>query len=55
MHGIQSNLCRPENIENPMEEIIRGYISKDDVPSSENANDVVSRFKEIKSRVRYHG
>ena len=43
------------NIENPMEEIIRGYISNDDVPSSKNANNVISRFKEIKSRVRYHG
>ena len=44
------------NIRNPMEAIIRGYISIDgDNPDSENANKVITRFEEIKSRVRYHG
>ncbi len=44
------------NIKNPMEAIIRGYISIDgDNPDSENANKVITRFEEIKSRVRYHG
>ncbi len=44
------------NIKNPMEAIIRGYISIDDNnPDSENANKVITRFQEIKSRVRYHG
>jgi len=43
-------------IKNPMEAIIRGYISIDDNnPDSENANKVITRFQEIKSRVRYHG
>ena len=39
------------NIRNPMEAIIRGYISIDgDNPDSENANKVITRFEEIKSR-----
>ena len=44
------------NIKNPMEAIIRGYISVDgNNPESKSANNVIVRFEEIKSRVRYHG
>ena len=41
---------------NPMETIIRGYLSVEDGNEEvESARNVIKRFDEIKGRVRYHG